>query len=408
MSAVRLGPVMKLIAAPRSGGAGPSCEASRTRPTCSSDSTSARRSKTATWHGGSSDVVRGRPAAETRTSVPVSATARSAPVTPRSASAISARRRRRSASGGRSCGMLSTAMPAAESAGAMATPSSSAGHAISRRAARSWQMRSSSAGTSEALVTRWKTPATRSNSERKRARVCGHRSLSSRRSRSSRCRGCVGRSAGEAGKSPRVFAISPRIRARNSALDVTPALLEGARGHGRQVARPRPLPEEGRQGPDAAVTHERALERAADPGPEAIEHGMSQNAREGLEDDALGPGRDALLVDLAPQLDQHLRNVDAHRAGIRAGAAERRGVRQILHRRGAVEHRGEEDAGRARVRVAVGVAADLAIDGTDVEARAAAQAEERLVQRPEDLRDAAVVEQDQMELVGALELDRKS
>src|SRR5262249_8655313 len=48
MSAVREGPVMKLIIAPRSGGGTPSCHASSASPTCSSDSTSASRSKTAT------------------------------------------------------------------------------------------------------------------------------------------------------------------------------------------------------------------------------------------------------------------------------------------------------------------------------------------------------------------------
>src|SRR5207253_5636598 len=404
MSAVRLGPVMKLITAPRSGGAGPSCQASSTRPSCSSDSTSAVRSKTATWQGGSSEVERGRPAAETSTSVPVSAMARSAPVTPRSASAISARSRRRSASGGTARGIDSTVMPAAPSAGAIATRRSSAGHATSRCAARSRQIRSSSPGTSAALGTRWNTPATRSNSARNRASVWGQRSLSSRRKSSSRCRGSAGRSAGDAGKSPRVLAISPRMRARNSALELRPALLERARGHGRQVARLRPPAEEERQGPDAALSNEWTLQDAADAGPEAIERGMHQQARERPEQDTLGPRRDVLLVDLAAELDQHPGNVDADGAGVGARAAERRGVRQLLHRAGAVEHRGQEDADRTRIRVAVRVAADLPVDGAHVEARAAAQAVERLPERAGDLRDAAVVEQDQVELVGSFQL----
>src|SRR5256884_393826 len=302
MSAVRLGPVMKLITAPRSGGAGPSCQASSTRPSCSSDSTSAVRSKMATWQGGSSEVERGRPAAETSTSVPVSAMARSAPVTPRS-----------------------------------------------------------------------------------------------RRNSSSRCSGSAGRSAGDAGKRPRVLAISPRMRARNSALELRPALLERARGHGRQVARLRPPAEEERQGPDAALSNEWTLQDAADASPEAIERGTRQQACERLEQDTLGPRRDVLLVDLAAELDQHPGNVDADGAGVGARAAERRGVRQLLHGAGAVEHRGQEDADRTRIRVAVRVAADLPVDGAHVEARAAAQAVERLAERAGDLRDAAVVEEHQME-----------
>ena len=67
-------------------------------PTCSSDSIRRRRSKMATWVAGSSEVDRGRPAPESRIIVPVSARAKSTPVTPRSARAASARWRRRAAS----------------------------------------------------------------------------------------------------------------------------------------------------------------------------------------------------------------------------------------------------------------------------------------------------------------------
>ena len=52
MSAVRLGPVMQLIEAPRSAGATPSCQASSASPACNSDSTSASRPNTATWQAG--------------------------------------------------------------------------------------------------------------------------------------------------------------------------------------------------------------------------------------------------------------------------------------------------------------------------------------------------------------------
>ena len=54
---------------------------------------------------------------------------------------------------------------------------------------------------------------------------------------------------------------------------------------------------------------------------------------------------------------------------------------EVLDRGRALEHGREQDADGARVRVAVGVAADLAVDGADVEAGAAAQAVERLAQR---------------------------
>src|SRR5262245_44930916 len=231
------------------------------------------------------------------------------------------RRRRRSTSETAARGIDSTAIPAPVSAGAIATPRSSAGQATSRRALRSRQMRSSAAGTSAAVATRWNTPATRSNSARNRSSVCGHRSLSSRRSRSNRWAGWAGRSAEDAAKSPGVFAISIRIRVRKSALELTPPLLEGPRGHRRQVARPGPRTEERRQGADAAVTHEWPLQRAADPGPEPIQRWRTQDAGEGREHDTLGPRRDLLVVDFSTQLDEHSRDVDADRAGIRARAA---------------------------------------------------------------------------------------
>ena len=79
---------------------------------------------------------------------------------------------------------------------------------------------------------------------------------------------------------------------------------------------------------------------------------------------------------------------------------------QLAHRLVALEHRGEEDADGARVRVAVGVAADLAVHRADVEAGPAAQAVERLPQGGGDLARAAVVEQDQVELLRPLELPR--
>src|SRR5215470_3520207 len=202
-------------------------------------------------------------------------------------------------------------------------------------------MRSSAAGTSAAVATRWKTPATRSNSARKRSSVCGHRSLSSRRSRSSRWAGWAGRSAEDAEKSPRVFAISVRIRVRKSVLELTPALLERPRGHRRQVAGPGPCAEAERQGADAAATNERPLGRAADPHPPPIQARRPQDPRERLEHDALGPRRDALVVDLATQLDQHARDIDADGARVRARAAQRRRMREVLHRARTIEHRSQ-------------------------------------------------------------------
>src|SRR5262245_46859151 len=77
---------------------------------------------------------------------------------------------------------------------------------------------------------------------------------------------------------------------------------------------------------------------------------------------------------------------------------------QVLDRAIALQHGGEEDPDGPGVRVAVGVPADLPVDGADVEAGAAAQTVERLPQFPGDLSGPAVVEEDQVELLWSLEL----
>src|SRR6266508_5367966 len=80
------------------------------------------------------------------------------------------------------------------------------------------------------------------------------------------------------------------------ALQITPPFGEGAGGHRRKVPRRRPLPEEQRQGADASVVDEGPLGQAGQAGAEAIEAGIGEHAREGLEQDALGPRCDALAI----------------------------------------------------------------------------------------------------------------
>src|SRR4029450_9538200 len=121
-------------------------------------------------------------------------------------------------------------------------------------------------------------------------------------------------------------------------------------------------------------------------------HGPAREA----EDHSLAPRRDLLPVQTLAELHEHARNVDAHGADILARAAERGGVGEVLDCGIPLEHRGEEDPDGSRIRVAVGVAADLTVDGADIETSAAAQAVERLPQRARDLARAAIVHEDQV------------
>ena len=96
MSAVRLGPVMTLMRRPATPAGAPSCQASRNTPTWASDSISAPRieARPRDTAGRATSSAAG-PRRRCSTSVPVSATARSTPVTPMSAAAMRRRGRRR-------------------------------------------------------------------------------------------------------------------------------------------------------------------------------------------------------------------------------------------------------------------------------------------------------------------------
>src|SRR3989441_12355465 len=105
-----------------------------------------------------------------------------------------------------------------------------------------------------------------------------------------------------------------------------------------------------------------------------------------------------------PELDEHARDVDPHRTRVGARPAERGGVRELLHRGRAAQHRREQNPDGPRVGVAVGVAADLAVDGANIEARATAETVERLAERSGELVEPTVVEQNEVELLRPLEL----
>ena len=72
-----------------------------------------------------------------------------------------------------------------------------------------------------------------------------------------------------------------------------------------------------------------------------------------------------------------------------------------------LQQRGYDGADRARVGRAVGVAAGLPVDRADVQARAAADAVERLLELGAEQLRAAVVKQDQVHLLGPVELARR-
>ena len=216
MSAVREGPVMKLIIAPDGDRAGSAWSASSMMPTCSRLSSKWPFPKTATWVSGSSEVERGRPEPETRISVPVSASAQSTPVTPICAPAAASRWASRADSpppGGASV----TESPAGSSVARRSRPRAARSQPTTLRAPTCRARSRMTPGTSARLATRWKTPATRSSSCWKRESAAGQRSIIPRRNAAAASSGCAGRGAGEAAKSAGARSTSRRIRPSISA-----------------------------------------------------------------------------------------------------------------------------------------------------------------------------------------------
>ena len=240
-------------------------------PTCSSDSTRRRRSKTATCVAGSSEVDRGRPAPESRISVPVSARAKSTPVTPE----LGAGRLARGGASARRLVLIARSAPrrpraprrrarAQVEAERRRVPGHHAPAPTSRA-----RWRATAPGTSASVGDPVEHPGhplelLAEALERLRPAL-GHLAPHGLRGLG-RSRRAGARSG--ASKRPGVLPTSRRIRleklrARGHHAQILPALAEGPRGDRRQVARGRPLAEEERQARAAVpLAHERPLQPA--------------------------------------------------------------------------------------------------------------------------------------------------
>ena len=106
--------------------------------------------------------------------------------------------------------------------------------------------------------------------------------------------------------------------------------------------------------------------------------GVAEEERGRFHGDALGERRMPFRHHAATQVDQDFRNVDLHRTNFIACAAERRRIGQrarVLH---VLELWRKDRADRSGVNRAVCVAAGLAVHRAGVQARAAADALQRL------------------------------
>src|SRR2546421_3499410 len=199
-----------------------------------------------------------------------------------------------------------------------------------------------------------------------------------------------------------------------------PLLAERARGDGRRVAplspggeRRREPCDEAADSTDAAVSHGGSLKQARDAHAPLVQ--TLPRPREGveLESQTLArlPLHRPVLIrcargrpfrNLRAQVQEQFRDVYLHGADLAARAAQARRVRQLRGLLQARQLRRDDRADGAGVDRAVGVAADLLIDGARVQACAAAYARERLARdRVAEHAGAPVVHQNDVYFLGA-------
>ena len=424
MSAVRLGPVMKLIDAPRASarasprarprGRGPACGQRLDEHVAIEDRHVAgrqqRRRARAAGAGdhderaglGDREIHAGHAEVGRRGDRPQALRARS-PVTSPAGIGVDLEARAPPAAAARSRPSASR-MPGHHAAASRARPRS----------------RAMTSGTSRDAATRWNTPPTRSNSRAKRSRVSGHRSDSSRRrtleplarpgrarrrSRPGRAPASGPSRRGSAPGTRRAWS-SPASRSSSAQRSWKVRAATGGRSRVR-VHSPK---NSGRRADGGRRARTAAGAAAPSGARQPVERRPAQQPAEGAEDHALGPRRDAPLVHLACAARPAC-------AGCRSAPGRRPRTRRRATRRGRdpsptpcpFEHRGQEDADRARDTCSRRRGRRSA-GRPGQTLRQAPQRRQESASRsvPGDLVDAPVVEQDQVELLGPLQLARRA
>src|SRR5918997_5144350 len=192
--------------------------------------------------------------------------------------------------------------------------------------------------------------------------------------------------------------------ARSAILDaLLPQLAEGFLRELREVAGVRPRTHGAGHGAEGFALREGFLGQPAGLAGDPVQGRAPHRLSEALEDERLCPVPHPFIHLAVAELEQELVQGYAHGARLPARAAKRGGEGQILGLLGSLQQGCDDGADRTGVGRAVGVAAGLAVDGADVQAGAAADAVEGLLELgPEELR-AAVVHQDQVKLLGPVE-----
>ncbi len=135
-----------------------------------------------------------------------------------------------------------------------------------------------------------------------------------------------------------------------------------------------------------------------------IERRAPRDPRPHREAEALVPGPKAALERVLAQLPLQVRQRDLDRTHDAALVAQRRRRRQVLRLLEADVHRREDRADRPRIHPAVGVPADVLVDGAVIHAGAAADAAQRVADVAAEHVGAAAVDDDEVHVLRAVEL----
>src|SRR4051812_39352764 len=143
-----------------------------------------------------------------------------------------------------------------------------------------------------------------------------------------------------------------------------------------------------------------------EPRDESVKAGAQREPGPGAQTEALVPGPETPLELLLAQLALKIRQRNLHGAHDAALIAERGRLRQVERILDADVRRREYGADGPGINPAVGMAADVLVDGTVVHARAATDALQRFAQLRAEERCAAAVHQDEVHRFRAVELPR--
>ena len=176
------------------------------------------------------------------------------------------------------------------------------------------------------------------------------------------------------------------------------------RAERRERTRHRPAIHRRWQRGQPAVAAQRRLQNCEQPRAKVVKPRRTKRERAKFAARAHNRRRDLAFYlvafdDAMAQVQQNFRNRNLDRTNLRARAAQRRRERQVTGDFCAKQLRRQDRADGSGIRAAVRVPADVVVDRADIEARAAADAQQRLA-RAFVLQNsrASVVEQDQMKL----------